>query len=187
MPSVSVATWLPITVLASILIAAVWHDVRSRRIPNPLVLLGTIAAFALHSLIPSGAGLFTAPAGSLGPLSSLGGFAVGLLLLLPFYALKTLGAGDVKLMAMIGAFLGPASIGGAVLATMISGGVLALCAAILTGRLRLLMGNLYLMAVTRSHRPEVSNADGVRGSAGTLPYAIAIATGTAIQLFRISN
>ena len=55
----------------------------------------------------------------------LAGLALGLLLLLPLYLLGACGAGDVKLMAMTGAFLGPQDALGAILMTFLAGGLLA--------------------------------------------------------------
>ena len=161
---------------------ALWHDIRSRRIPNLLIVAGSIAAMLLHSFMPAGAGLFRDPLGGTGIASSVAGFAVGLLLLMPFYALRTMGAGDVKLMAMVGAFLGPAGVAGATLLSMLAGGVLALVVALWSGQLTQVVVNLQqmLQGVTsrgggvRMPRPAVMS--------GKLAYAVAIASGTAAQL-----
>ncbi len=171
-------------VLALALAAAVWHDVKARRIPNRLIVLGTLAALALHACMRSGDGLFQADAGGLGLLPSLAGFAVGLLLLLPFYAMKTLGAGDVKMMAMVGAFLGAKAVLGATLLAMLAGGVLALVVALWSGQLGRVWKNL-------RHMLRVTSVVGVAGIGqdanpdlvtGKLPYAVAIACGTVAQL-----
>lgn len=80
---------------------AVW-DLRQRRIPNlallPAVLLLALG-FAAEGRTPLGAGAW----------SSFGGAAVATLLLLPGYALRKLGAGDVKMAAVLGAFAGTAA------------------------------------------------------------------------------
>ncbi|MEG0884092.1 MAG: prepilin peptidase, partial [Janthinobacterium sp.] len=91
---------LPALLLCILLTGAVWHDMRSRRIPNGLVFGGALAALLLHAVLTPGAG-------GLGLPAALGGLALGLALLLPMYMLRALGAGDVKLMAMVGAFIGP--------------------------------------------------------------------------------
>ena len=71
---------------------------RSYRIPNWLTASGT--AFALvYSIAAPGSG-------HTGFLWAIEGMLLGFLVLLPFYLLKIMGAGDVKLMAMTGAFLG---------------------------------------------------------------------------------
>ena len=120
---------LCLALLAGLLGAALWHDLRTRRIPNRLVLWGTVGGVLLNSMLPAGAGLFQQPFGGLGLLQSLAGAAAGLALLLPMYLLRALGAGDVKLMAMCGAFLGPLAVLEAVLLTLLAGGVLAIAAA----------------------------------------------------------
>ncbi len=172
-------------VLALALAAAVWQDVKTRKIPNRLVMLGIVAALAMHAVLPRGAGLFAVDAGSLGVLHSLAGCAVGLMLLLPFYALKTLGAGDVKLMAMVGAFIGTPAVVGATLLSMLAGGVLALVVALWSGQLTQVLKNLLQMLRMAS---TAGLAAGIGPDAdrapvsGKLPYAVAIACGTGAQL-----
>src|SRR5262245_23535685 len=115
---------LPIVLLAGLLAWAVASDVRSRRIPNKLVVAGLLAGLALQATVTPGAGLFSEPFGALGLLKASAGMALGLVLLLPMYALGAMGAGDVKLMAMLGAFLGPLDILGAGLSSVLAGGLL---------------------------------------------------------------
>ena len=87
-------TLFPMLVLT--VIAAV-NDLRNGKIPNSLILCGLLFGLALSLLHPA------AP----GPLMSLAGFAMGFLLLLPGYLLRFTGAGDVKLLAILGIFSGP--------------------------------------------------------------------------------
>ncbi|HEU4776472.1 MAG TPA: A24 family peptidase [Telluria sp.] len=181
----STAQLLPALLLGLALTLAVWHDVKARRIPNFVVLAGTAGALLLHLFMPSGESLFAVPAGSPGIASGLGGFACGLFLLLPFYALQTLGAGDVKLMAMVGSFLGPAGVAGAVLLSMVAGGALALAVALWTGQLRPVLDNVAQMlrsALVRGIGGVNPAIDQPASATGKLPYAIAIATGTAVHL-----
>jgi len=177
---------LPALVLLLVFAFALWHDVRSRRIPNQLIVLGSLAGFLLHLLLPSGSGLFTPPIGSQGILFSVSGFVLGLLLLLPFYAIRTLGAGDVKLMALVGAFIGPWGVMGATLLTMLVGGVLALVVAACSGQLLQVTVNIQQMlyglrlgGFGRTRAP----LDKPAIVTGKLAYAIAIAGGTAGQLW----
>ena len=116
-------------------------------------------------------------------------WGIGLLLLLPLYLLRMMGAGDVKLMAMIGAFLGPNDIFGVFLSTLIVGGVLALIVSWRQGVLCKLIDNLTLMfllalSVNKSKplRGNLSLVGDAPDSVGKLPYAIAIAAGTMIFL-----
>ena len=185
MLSLHLSEVLPAVVLAGVFAAALWHDIRSRRIPNQLILLGSIGGFLLHLLLPPGSGLFSTPAGSLGIFFSVSGFVVGLLLLLPFYALGTLGAGDVKLMALVGAFIGPWAVMGATLLTMLCGGVLALAVAAWSGQLLQVWVNIQQM-LHGLRTGGLGNAgvplDQPVVATGKLAYAIAIACGTAGQL-----
>ncbi len=152
--------------LMAALVLAAWYDVRTSRIPNQLVYSGAAVAVLYNALSPiHGAGL----------LWSLAGLCIGLALLLPFYLLRAMGAGDVKLMAMAGAFLGYPDALHAGLASLLAGGVLSLILAARNGLLGSLTGNLLALARGR--------LDGLRvgasaASAGTLPYGVAIAAGT---------
>ncbi|KQZ44882.1 prepilin peptidase [Duganella sp. Root1480D1] len=176
---------LPIVLLAGLLAWAVASDVRSRRIPNKLVLLGLVSGLALQATVTPGAGLFSEPFGALGMLKAGAGMLLGLLLLLPMYALGAMGAGDVKLMAMLGAFLGPLDILGAGLASVLAGGVLALLVALFQGSLCKVASNVKLMvlgSVLRGMSGGSARIDAPSAATGQLPYAVAIATGTVCYL-----
>jgi prepilin peptidase CpaA len=176
---------LPLLLLLGLLTAAVWHDVKARRIPNALVLPGALAGLALQGLLPAGGGLYTTPFGALGLLPGLAGMALGLALLLPMYMLGTMGAGDVKLLAMTGAFLGPQQVLGAGLLSLLAGGVLGLAVAAQRGDLTRVWNNLRTMLLSTVLRGIGGGryiVDAPPTPTGQLPYAIAIAAGTALQL-----
>ena len=78
-------------------VIAGWTDWRSRRIPNWL----TVPGFAL------GVMLSTKSDGWSGLKTSLLGTGLAFALLLPFWLLKSLGAGDLKFAAALGAYTGP--------------------------------------------------------------------------------
>jgi prepilin peptidase CpaA len=177
---------LSIGFLLLLLLAAAWSDIRRRRIPNILVFPGAIAGVLLHALLPQ-------ETGGLGVLGSLAGWGTGLALLLPLYLLRIMGAGDVKLMAMTGAFLGAQATVGALLCVLLAGGVLALGTALWLGKLGALWRNLNVMllgalaggAMTGlpvSGKAGEGVAEDAGQSAGTLPYGVAIAAGTMIYL-----
>jgi prepilin peptidase CpaA len=175
---------LPALLLLGLLVHAVWTDIQSRRISNGLVLLGLMAGFALQGLVTPGAGLFAHPFGGLGLLSAAGGMLTGFGLLLPMYALGAMGAGDVKLMAMIGVFLGPKDAVGAMLATAVVGGVLALAVALYGRHLGRVLANvrqLLMNGVLHAATPG-GFAGEMAQTTGKLPYAVAIATGTTTYL-----
>jgi len=112
-------------------LACLW-DLRTRRIPNALTLSAPALA-VVWFLSTSGAG---------GALSALYGWFVGLAIFLPFYLLGGMGAGDVKLMAALGAWLGPALVFWSALYAAIAGGVLAVVIATYGGYLRQALRNL---------------------------------------------
>lgn len=105
------------SVFTALLIAACVTDLRTRRIPNSLVL-----ALALTGLVFV---IWRSPVGS-GALYTVNGFTVGLLIWLPFWLLGMLGAGDVKLFAASAIWLGPVGAMQASLLAALLGGVLAL-------------------------------------------------------------
>jgi prepilin peptidase CpaA len=113
-------------VLAAGVLAATVIDLRTRRIPNGLTAAMTGIGIALAATGVSGI-----PVGG-----SFLGFALGLVLMLPGYGLGATGAGDVKLMAAVGAIVGPGLVVTAFLCTAIAGGVLAVVVALRRRRLR---------------------------------------------------
>jgi prepilin peptidase CpaA len=159
---------LPLTLLFALLGAAVWTDVRTRRIPNAIVMPGAVAALLLHAACGTGVG------------QGLGGLALGLAFLLPMYALRLMGAGDVKLLAMVGAFVGAGQILTVGLVTLAAGGVLALAFAAAQGKLRALTRNAYQMMIVTGMAAAGGKVAIARPDAasGRLPYAVAIAAAT---------
>ncbi len=174
-----------LTVLCLLLAGAAWSDVRQRRIANRLVFAGAFAGIVFNTVLPEGFGFASGLPGGLGFWIALGGLATGFGLMLPLYVLRALGAGDVKLMAMVGAFLGPRAAVGVVLATFIAGGAMILAVVLRNGTLRLLLGNLRTMLLTAFFKlamHETPVVDAVREPAGRMPYALAIAAGTIIYI-----
>lgn len=157
----------------ALLTLAAWQDCRTFRISNVLTLGGAVLAVAVSFLLP----------GSHDPLSSLLGWGAGLLMLLPLYALGVMGAGDVKLLAMVGAFTGPANAFFIGLYTMIAGGVLALAVAVRRGRLHDAVRNVQSMVMLSVVLVQPSLPD-EKASAGRLPYGVAILAGTLVWWWR---
>ena len=107
-------------------------DVRTRRIPNVLTLSAAVAGLLYHLATSGLGGLQTAAAGWL----------LGLLLLLPYFALGGMGGGDVKLVAALGAWLGPWETFWLAMYAGIAGGVLGLIVALAHGYLRRAIANV---------------------------------------------
>lgn len=167
--------------LLAILAAAVVADLRERRIPNPLVLAGIVTGFLLHSLLPEGNGFLAKWPGSLGFLGSLQGLAIGAGAMFPLYFLRAMGAGDVKLMAAIGAILGPDDIVPVVMCTFIAGGMVSLLVAVAGGSTGQLFRNVHYMVQMTFLKTALPGRPGVEPplqSVGSAPYAVAVALGT---------
>ncbi|QBE62210.1 A24 family peptidase [Pseudoduganella lutea] len=168
---------LPLLLLLALLALAVWHDVRARRIPNAIVFPGALLGLALHALLPAGAGLFGTPMGGLGIASALGGLGIGLAILLPMYAFGLMGAGDAKMLAMVGAFMGAGDIAAVGIASLLAGGVLALAVAARQGILRRILNSTY-QTVLHAGLSQMQGGLALPTPSGRLPYAVAIAAGT---------
>jgi prepilin peptidase CpaA len=167
-------------VLFLFVISAAWIDCRTYRIPNLLVVVGSGFGLALSAILPSGADAFNSAIGAIGIVSALGGAAVGLGILFPLYLTRTMGAGDVKLMAMIGIFLGPVATLIVVFLAFITGGALSLAIAIRNKTARLMLNNVYeavLELVLVFPVGGIGKVELPRQSAGRMPYALAIAGG----------
>lgn len=164
-------------VLIGLLLVAAWSDYKTGRIPNILVFPGMVLGLAYNTAYPPFLDA-TFP-------WAFEGMGIALALMLPFYLLRTIGAGDVKLIAMSGAFLGFPSVLWATLAVFLAGGVLSLAYVIRHGSLRRAFSNIagmLLSALPGIARPWPLLTMNSQASVGTLPYGIAIAAGTIAYL-----
>lgn len=171
-----------VTALAALLLCAVVSDLRSRRVPNTLVLAGIALAFLLH-----GTAFATATTPLAGPAwwHPLAGLAAGLGLLMPLYLLRATGAGDVKLMAMVGAFIGPSAVLSAAVYTLLAGGLLSLIFMLGRGVAAQTLENVRFMLTDwtlRARSGQGARLAPLHTTAARLPYAVAIALGTGAAL-----
>lgn len=156
-------------VLAGGLVAATAIDLRSRRIPNELTAAMTGIGIALAASGTSG----------ISAGASLAGMVLGLLLMMPGYALGATGAGDVKLMAAVGALVGPALLVSAFLFTAVVGGVLAVVVASRRQRLgATLAGTGRLVTAPAGAAGQIKAATG----ASRFAYGPAIAIGSVLAV-----
>ncbi|HJV69437.1 A24 family peptidase [Ideonella sp.] len=169
--------------LAALVLAAVVTDLRSRRIPNRLVLAGLALAVASHA-----AALLTGAPSLAGPAwwAPLAGLLTAGLALMPLHLLRACGAGDVKLMAMAGAFLGAPAALRAVLFTLLVGGVLSVFYMLGRGVAAQAFANLRFMLTewllrVRGGGQGIALAP-LASTAARLPYGVAISAGTLIVL-----
>jgi prepilin peptidase CpaA len=163
-----------LALLLMVSIAAV-NDLTTRLIPNRLLLAGLACALVLHALSAE-------PGAAL--LSALGGMAVGLAMFLPFYVMRGMAAGDVKMMAAVGAFSGPNDAMQIAILTWCVGGVMALVLVLLRGRLQLALGNIGRLLFGAISPKARAAAAATPQSSGSLPYGVAIAVGTVMVLVR---
>ena len=165
--TVSVA--LTIAFVAVACLAAAW-DIRYRRIPNAVTVTGLVLALVLRA-VPGGETL----------AGGLLGAAIGLTLGIAFFALGAIGAGDAKLIAAFGAFLGPLPFLQALALGVLLGGVFALADAALRGLLPLLVQRS-LQAI----RGGFTSPGPSSGESGRLriPYGVPLALGAVIWRFQ---
>lgn len=170
------------TLLVALLAGAVVVDLRSRRIPNRLVLIGIALAFIAHAIA-----LGTGSVPLAGPAwwSPLAGLLSGFALLMPLNLLRATGAGDVKLMAMVGAFVGAPAVLVATLYTLLAGGLLSLVFMLGRGVAAQTLANVRFLLTDWALR--LGTGQGARlaplqTTAARLPYAVAIALGTGAAL-----
>ena len=161
-------------ILILLLTAAAVSDYRTHRIPNWLALSGAVFGLIYNTVLP--------PFPHAGFFFALGGLGLGLLLFLPLYLLRAMGAGDVKLLAMVGAFLGPKETFYAALASMIVGGVISILYVLARGTALRMWRNLTSLLQLGFLGAMSGSAPSLRitpeASAGRLPYGVAIAIGT---------
>jgi Flp pilus assembly protein protease CpaA len=139
-------------------------DLRTGKIPNPLT--ATVAA--------AGVGLAAVGLTGHSVAGAVCGAIVGLLLMLPGHVFGGTGSGDVKLMAALGTWLGPAGVLMAVLYGAIAGGVLAVAHAINRRRLgRTISRTVRLVADPRDAKTEIDRA----AATSRFAYGPAIAIG----------
>ncbi len=157
--------------LLAIALTACVTDIRARRIPNWLTFPAILIGFAVNIFLDPSNGFW----------ASLQGFGVALLLYVPLFALRAMGAGDVKLMAAIGTLAGPLNWLGIMFFTAILGGVLAMIAVIRNKRAQQTWFNVKMLLGSLAHRnmPYEVNSELDVGShtALRLPHAVSIAGG----------
>jgi prepilin peptidase CpaA len=172
--------WWPTLI---VLVVATFTDLRSRRIPNWLVfpfMLAGIVVSPWRQNWPS-FGRF----GWHGIGQSFAGFGVGLLVCGFFFWMGGMGAGDVKLCAAIGAWIGPSQLVLALVMTGLAGGVMVLAWAVQGRFLNDLFAGtgdlLFGWGQRGMHRdPEMVISNPLKRK---MPYAPAIAIGTLLSFF----
>jgi prepilin peptidase CpaA len=154
--------WVAAVALA--LCAGVW-DVRWRRIPNWLTVSGAVAGIIINTVLFHWPGLKT----------SLVGIALGLALLLPFVLVRSLGAGDWKLIGALGACVGPRSLLAVLFGAILVAGVMALGVIIWKGRLKQTFLNIVrLLAALFSLRIPDAEVSLDNPESTKIPFGVAV-------------
>ncbi|MGD8321690.1 MAG: A24 family peptidase [Gemmatimonadota bacterium] len=161
------------SVFVALMCAAVWTDATTGRLPNRITVTAVVAGLAVR--------LLTGPGALLGGAT---GLLLGLALGIPFFIVGAIAGGDVKLLAAVGAFLGPGELlWGALLGAAL--GFFVVVEEIVRRRVSIPMllrtKDLLAYAVTlgkKGRRP----SPGEPGSV-SVPYGIAIAAGAIAAWF----
>ena len=162
-----------VVILATTLLfvtVCVLSDIRTRRIPNMLTGPAMLSGFALNL------GLF----GWSGAQASLYGFALAVLILIAPFAAGGVGGGDVKMMAAVGAFLGPHLLLLSLMIGIVLGGIFAVMHLTRIARLREKLMDLWRMFANAllSMSFEPLRVSTTAPGAVVLPYSLPLGLGT---------
>jgi prepilin peptidase CpaA len=160
---------------AAFLFFAVASDLRFHRIPNLLTLPALLAALLASPWLGA----------TSGPLEAAMGAALGFALLVGPYAFGGMGAGDVKALMVLGAWIGPEPVLGAAVWAVIAGGAFALVMLVLRGELGAFArrwGRTLFNTLTSRRIAYEPPAAGSLASGG-IPFAAAIVVGLAAQWY----
>ena len=160
--------------LLAVALLAAWHDWFQWRIPNRLLAAGCAAALMLAAFAPGSPGIVHAIAGGL----------LGFALTWPFYWMGGMAGGDVKLMATLGLFAGPAAVINIALISFLIGGLwslILLCNRTTTGAL--VRARIRSMRWPTLHLPQRATLPTVYvTSRGVIPYGVVIAIGVVVSM-----
>jgi prepilin peptidase CpaA len=146
----------------------IYMDVRYRRIPNKLVLVILIGGVTLNTLF----------GGTHGLVASLGGFALAFAVMFFFHAFGTMGAGDVKLFAAVGAINGISLVLPTLLVVALTGGVMAIIKMVYSGRAKATMFGVLQFFYGLLPGQTVPRFAIPADRSYTLPYAVPICFGS---------
>jgi prepilin peptidase CpaA len=159
----------------SVGVVACVTDLRHRRIPNLLTFGAAALAFVFHGMV----------SGLPGVQSAAFGWLAGLAMFLPFFLLGGMGGGDVKLLAALGAWLGPGDAFWLAVYASIAGGALAVVVSLARGYLTTALRNLGgLLAYWSVAGPRpLASLTLEHGKAPRLAFAIPMLVGTMVTLW----
>lgn len=158
------------------ILLASWIDYSQRRVPNALNATLIVLGFLVQGFYFGAAGLAT---GVCGLLTGFG------LLIVP-WLMHGMGAGDVKLLAAIGVWLGPMLTLYSFALGAVIGGLAAVIMILSSGRLRMACANIGIILAKCSNPQSVFSEVGSAKSFGVtsqlLPYGVPLTAGTLVIL-----
>ena len=158
----------PIILAGAVLLSLVagWTDLRSRRIPNWLTVPGLLLGVAANTVLGGWSGL----------RNSLLGAGLAMALLLPFWLLRSLGAGDLKFAVALGAYTGPGRLVDMLLVSVFVAGVMAMALVIYKRRFLETMRNIgHILISLVTFRLPGSHVTIDNPEALTIPKGVALA------------
>ena len=155
--------------LALLTLVAGASDIRTRRIPNLLVLTGVVAGLGMNWFLFGTPGLTLAAKG----------LGLALLFYFPLFALRAMGAGDAKLMAAVGSIVGPGNWFGIFVLTASFGGAAGLLVVVLRKRVASTLFNVaFIIRELMAFRPPYLRREDLQAgneNAISLPHGSIIA------------
>ena len=142
--------------------------------PNWLTLSGVLFGIVVNTVLLRTGGLW----------SAFEGLGLAVLIYLPLYLLRGMGAGDIKLMAAVGAIVGPANWLRIFVLTLLFGAAAAIVLVVAKRRLRRTFQNIWIIlaSLISGQAPYKKNPElDVRSEQGIrLPHAVSVACGTLV-------
>lgn len=165
------------TLIACALVGVcVYTDLKERKIFNKITISGMLAGLILNTIFQATPNLES------GLLFSIQGLALGLILFFIPFTLGGLGAGDLKMLGMIGAIQGWPFIGWTGLYGAIAGGLVSLYVMLVNKKVRGAVGDQLTSLVFSAIHALKFDISKVQGSGYRFPYSIAIAAGMLLTI-----
>ncbi len=164
--------------LIAMIATAAITDLRARRIPNWLTFSMVIAGVAQSFFSMR----------TVGPLASLTGMMTGFALSFLMFAIGAMLGGDVKIMAGVGAWVGPMPVVAVFAITQVIGMVIVLTQAVYQGRLRTLLTNTTVLTINLVHLQDVgvdhavATGQSCRSLDRYLPFAVPVLLALLVML-----
>jgi prepilin peptidase CpaA len=170
-------TLVNIILLLPLAVVIAYYDVRYRRIPNAFVLATLAAGIAINAIF----------GGLPGVAASVGGCALGFVLMFMLHVFGAMGAGDVKLFAAIGAVTGAQLVLPTFVVVVLTGGLLATVSIIRAGMVRTTIHRVLQIFVGMLPGWQMPKFAVPADRKYTIPYGVAITMGSIISVAIFRN